>query len=91
MEKLIHSHLFNFACVGVVDLTGTAMIFVDKIVRVVGPSHFDVVHNEGHSLQKQLSHSVFILVIFEDGNFTVVWIGLRGREGPVMRLKLGLY
>ena len=50
-EKLVHSRLFYFACVGIVNLTGTTMVLVDKIIRVIGPSHIDVVCNERHSLQ----------------------------------------
>ena len=50
-EKLVYSRHFDFDCIGVVNLTGMTMILVDKIVRVVGASHIDVIHDEGHSLQ----------------------------------------
>ena len=51
LEKWVHSCLFYFACVGVVNLTEMTMVLVDKIVRVIGPLHIDVVHNKGHSLR----------------------------------------
>ena len=38
-----------------------------------------------------MSHSVFVLIIFENWNILVIWNRLQGREGPVMKSELELY
>ena len=49
-EKKFSSYLIYFPYIDVVDTTGMAIKLIDKVIRVEGPLHFDVIHNERYSL-----------------------------------------